>query len=641
MGPRLAGIPIADLSLLHAELALAGRPGMMLTPPPMVWSSPEMLAELSLLENDPPQQDPGYQTYKDGYNLILQEKWEDARKKLGELATKFSKSRYVDDAHYWVAYSWMKDQPKKAAQLYREFFKKYPTSNYFDDAVADLGRLEGNAAADSARASRSAYEARSFSQSMISAAPVIMPVPAIAPSPGQTYTVAPSTLFPPNAEGNADDPELRIKKNAIEALRRNPDERAFITISEIATDSKQHRELRKSALYALENFDRAKVLAIYLKIAQNDDDERIRRDALYYVGKFAKKNDAQALNALKQYAVDSKQPKEVRESAMHALKETDSGDALNLYLQIAKNDNDKNIKKSALYYIGQLAKGNDERAQAVLKEYALDRTQEREVRETALYSLKEIRGTNPLSIYLEIIKNDTDDRLRRSALYYIGQMARSNDDKAYQVLREYATDQKQEVELRETALHSLSELGRPDVLTILMEIAKNDPVEKIRSTAIYQIGEMRKHGSDVSKFLMDIARDQKQNKNIRKSAFYALRNFTNIDVYKFYADLAKNDPDKEIQQSAIYHIGHNNKNKAGSMELLMQLFDQLPADRTHAQESCLYGIADIGGDKAVDFLIKVAKTHQDYKIREKAVYYLGNIGGDKARSALLEILQGK
>ncbi|HEX9829221.1 MAG TPA: outer membrane protein assembly factor BamD, partial [Bacteroidota bacterium] len=232
MGPRLAGIPIADLSLLHAELALAGRPGMMLTPPPMVWSSPEMLAELSLLENDPPQQDPGYQTYKDGYNLILQEKWDDARKKLGELATKFSKSRYVDDAHYWVAYSWMKDQPKKAAQLYREFFKKYPTSNYFDDAVADLGRLEGNAAADSARASRSAYEARSFSQSMISAAPVIMPVPAIAPSPGQTYTVAPSTLFPPNAEGNADDPELRIKKNAIEALRRNPDERAFITISE-------------------------------------------------------------------------------------------------------------------------------------------------------------------------------------------------------------------------------------------------------------------------------------------------------------------------------------------------------------------------------------------------------------------------
>ncbi|HEY5614991.1 MAG TPA: hypothetical protein VIL52_03140, partial [Bacteroidota bacterium] len=82
MGPRLAGIPAATLSRWDAEMALAGRQGMMLTPPPIMWSSPDMLAELSLLENDPPQQDPGYQTYKDGYNLILQEKWEDARKKL-------------------------------------------------------------------------------------------------------------------------------------------------------------------------------------------------------------------------------------------------------------------------------------------------------------------------------------------------------------------------------------------------------------------------------------------------------------------------------------------------------------------------------------------------------------------------------
>jgi HEAT repeat protein len=55
----------------------------------------------------------------------------------------------------------------------------------------------------------------------------------------------------------------------------------------------------------------------------------------------------------------------------------------------------------------------------------------------------------------------------------------------------------------------------------------------------------------------------------------------------------------------------------------------------------VYEVADVGNDRAVEFLLRVAKSDADYNLRSDAVYYLGNIGGDKARTALYEILKSK
>ncbi|MCI0706856.1 MAG: HEAT repeat domain-containing protein [Ignavibacteriae bacterium] len=640
LGGSLSALRSADLTRLETHAALATTLSSLHAPGFELFVNFPELPGFWLADGDSPQQDPGYQTYKDGYNLVLQEKWVDARKKLAEVASKFPKSRYVDDAHYWIAYSWMSEQPKKAAQLYREFFKKYPNSNYFDDAVADLGRLEGNAAADSVRTAKAEYEAQLLKERIRQMEPPA-PVAAVTP-PGVVVSPSPSATATPSPPRNHDDdPELRIKKDVIEALGRNPNESAFKTLSDIALDPKQPHELRESAMYALHRFDREKVLGLYVQLAQNDPDMKVREHAVYEIGRLARNNDANALKLLQQYVLDGKQPRKVRESAMHGLREVRGADALNILLQVAKNDADQNMRQSALYYIGQYARKNDEQALKVLRDYALDRTQQKEVRETALHSLKEIKNADALAVYLEIAKNDPDDKLRQTALYYIGQFARSNDEKAYQILKEYALDRKQDAELRETALHSLRELRRTDVLPILVDVAKNDPSEKIRSSAIYQIGQMRKYDSNVSKVLTELARDHNQPREIRKTAIYSLREFTDFDVHSFYIDLAKNDPDREIQQTAIYYLAQNKKDKSAAIDLLVKLFDELPADRTEAQETCIYGVANIGGEKAVDFLIKVAKTHKDYEMRQKAVYYLGNIGGEKARSALMEILQGK
>ena len=52
-----------------------------------------------------PQADPAYASYREGYGLILDEKWEEARRRFRELISKHPDSRYVEDAQYWSAYA--------------------------------------------------------------------------------------------------------------------------------------------------------------------------------------------------------------------------------------------------------------------------------------------------------------------------------------------------------------------------------------------------------------------------------------------------------------------------------------------------------------------------------------------------------
>ena len=77
------------------------------------------------------------------------------------------------------------------------------------------------------------------------------------------------------------------------------------------------------------------------------------------------------------------------------------------------------------------------------------------------------------------------------------------------------------------------------------------------------------------------------------------------------------------------------------MGLLVDLFNAIPKDRTEQVQTIFYSIAEVGNDKAVDFLTTIGLGYDDYELRRDAVYYLGNIGGERARAALYEILRGK
>ena len=129
----LAGLPLStDLLAQRTE---------QLDHPPHPATAPALV--MGIVGAEPTRQDdPGYELYKQGYTLILQEDWNGAQVVLDELIVRHPRSEYVDDAYYWSAYALKHTNRETAAKLYREFTRKYRESSYYDDAVADLKELE-------------------------------------------------------------------------------------------------------------------------------------------------------------------------------------------------------------------------------------------------------------------------------------------------------------------------------------------------------------------------------------------------------------------------------------------------------------------------------------------------------------------
>jgi HEAT repeat protein len=171
------------------------------------------------------------------------------------------------------------------------------------------------------------------------------------------------------------------------------------------------------------------------------------------------------------------------------------------------------------------------------------------------------------------------------------------------------------------------------------EEEKLEPGTRLKMEALYALGE--KEDEKAYQTLKEVALDQKQPRPLREAAIHSLSDFKKFDVLPVYMEIVRKDTNEEVQNSAIQYISQLGKDKNKSVETLAELFSTVPKRRTGQLETILFAVADIGNDKAVDFLTMVARTHESYDLRSDAVYYLGNIGGDKARAALYDILKGK
>jgi len=360
-------------------------------PRPVAWAiSPTAPGPFELPPHHENNDDPGYVLYKEAYNLILEEKWEEARKKFQELVSKYPKSEYLDDAEYWSAYALKHINRTKATAEYEKFVEKYPHSNYFDDALADMTDLNMNVVVTSSGNS----------------SPVVKAKPH-----GFSHGIAPEVKLS----------EEQLRK-AEEQVRRS--------------EQQLRRQMRRQT-----------------------------------------------------FSIDLMRPSP-----------------------------------------RPLAPGVDE---------------------------------EPV---------DPETRVKMDALYAIGEMR--DDEKSFHALKDVALDVTQSHYLRRAALDVLTDFKKFDVAQVLLELAKNDTSE-------------------------------------------------------------------QMQNAAIEYLGQTSKDKNRSVETLVVLFQSIPKHRKGQLETVLYAVAEIGNDKAIDFLSRVARTHEDYELRSDAVYYLGHIGSDKARTVLHQILRGK
>jgi hypothetical protein len=83
--------------------------------------------------------------YNDGRKLILKQQWADAIEKFTILSEAHNKSRYLDDAYFWIAYCLEKipGRQKQAFMAYEKINNRFPGSSWSDDAaVHQIGLAE-------------------------------------------------------------------------------------------------------------------------------------------------------------------------------------------------------------------------------------------------------------------------------------------------------------------------------------------------------------------------------------------------------------------------------------------------------------------------------------------------------------------
>jgi len=500
------------------------------------------------------QDDPGQALYKKGYAAILDKKWDLARSHFADLVKKYPKSKYIDAAKYWTAYTYAQTDREKAESLYEQFLEQYRDSQYFDDAVAD-------------------YEKLAQGREKVA---VVAPVPPIAPRPSVRVPDAPRLRDMEHAWAEPKrevDPALQLKMDAIRALGADADDaQAYETVKAIAVDPAQPMEIREAALQTVGRFKGQDPVPVYLQVASSGE-VRLRQAAIYGLANTADQGDERVLQALRTYARDGSQPREVREASLAALTRLDGTGMLDLLNSIAKSDPDRGVRVQAVYLIGRSGKGNEDKALETLKAIASDESQHREVRESALQALSMVRSDASLSYVKGVATSSKDKQLRLSALYALSRYQDEPSAQVGKIFRTIAQDPNEDSELRLVALYALRPSAGTASREFLTSLALKDADTKIRQAALHILIEESDEKTAMLSTLIEVfEKSGEENKELRETALYGIANVGNDQAVAYLAKVAKNHADYELRRRAVYYLGSvgGDEAKAALLEILKQ-----------------------------------------------------------------------
>jgi tetratricopeptide (TPR) repeat protein len=315
--------------------------------------------------------DAGYALYKEGYALVLEEKYAAARKKFEELLAKFPGSSYADDARYWTAYSLRNTDREKAIEDYRRFIKEHPKSSYYDDAVADLNSLQ--------------IDIPELPRGAVAVVPPGLPhrAPGVALGPntgnllrqlkremhhmariGNVRSV-PAPFARWGEEENLDD-ATRLKMDALYALgETKEDDRSFSTLRDVALDARQVHPLREAAMDALSGFTKHDALSVFVEIARKDTSADLQGFAIDYIGEHGTDKNQRVTVLEDLFRSLPKSRTDQRKTIVYTIADVGNDRAVDFLKRVALADEDYGLRRDAVYYLGSIG---GETARAALYE---------------------------------------------------------------------------------------------------------------------------------------------------------------------------------------------------------------------------------------------------------------------------------
>jgi HEAT repeat protein len=191
------------------------------------------------------------------------------------------------------------------------------------------------------------------------------------------------------------------------------------------------------------------------------------------------------------------------------------------------------------------------------------------------------------------------DRKREYSGYPVYWLGRGGNEESLGLLRGLAESNQSE-NVVEHATVAIALHDDPRVQDVLKTLVRNSKNQEVRRTAVHWLGFI---GVETN-FLADLVRSESEDEDVRRAAGHALGVSSDPASLSVLTGLYETIANRELKRNLIHSISINSNQ-----------------------------------DKAVDFLIKLAKTEADHEARNQALFWLGHKAGEKSLGVLRDVVE--
>ncbi|MBS1809938.1 MAG: HEAT repeat domain-containing protein [Acidobacteria bacterium] len=229
--------------------------------------------------------------------------------------------------------------------------------------------------------------------------------------------------------------------------------------------------------------------------------------------------------------------------------------------QSSKMDEKDEIKAIALQ---SLMQSNPERAIPYIADILKnDSKASTGLKESAIRLLSQYRGSNSTPLLLDLVRNQSDPKLRRTAIYSLGNV---DDEKVFDLLLDLAT-KAEDPDVAKAALSALSRHRSQRAKDMVGNLALSAKSPLIRRDALYLLGD-RNDDTSIDRIIQ--VYDSESDPDIKKYAIYALSRSSNAKARQKLLEIARNNSNEDLRVQAIQWL--DNRGDASLVDELVKLY---------------------------------------------------------------------
>ena len=494
-------------TLFLALVTLGGMSPIAATPRPTDFG-PRVVAA------DPDQNTPADSLYRVGQTALNRREYQRAVDTFREFRRRYPRHTRVGDALYWEAFGLYRLGGSSNLRVARERLKTqeedFPRASTRQDANSLRVRVER----DLARVGDAEAQAWLDEQTLVIT---------VDGDQETSVTAVPNRDRRPAAvvAGEADRETVRAEREA--RTRRNREQ----TAPEGCEQAKYDEQM--IAVQALMTMDRERSVPILKRLMARRDacSAPLRRHAVFILGQAS--GDTEVTSTM---------------------------------LDVVRNDPDREVRKMALFALGQT---HDPAAVPALAD-VLRTSDDRELQQGALFALSQTdddRGAGILRDYIQ--RNDVPEELVGQAVMFLGQKGGAEAGYLRQIYPRLRSRQ-----ARQMVLMTLAQTGDRDNAQWLMDrvLDRNEDMET-RKSALFFVGTQ---SSAINVQQIVGLYSPSLDLEMRKQIVFVLSQRREPAAVDKMLDIAKNDPDREIRRQAVFWLGQSGDPRAA--DLLERMLDQ-------------------------------------------------------------------